>query len=436
MKIDISSVQAFLDPAVVKATQEDVKKAHQALWDGSIKGSDFLGWRDMEAVNEDTLSAIEATAERWKESIDVLVVIGIGGSYLGAQAAMDALKGYFEASPVDIIFAGHHLSGAYLEALLKKLETKRFAINVISKSGTTTEPAVAFRLLKQALENRGVKTQDYIVATTDANVGALRQLADQEGYETFVVPDDIGGRYSVFSAVGLLPMAMAGIDIRAFLAGAKAQVEALKEYNEANPAVVYATTRQALYRQGKKIEIFVHYEPKLHFTAEWWKQLYGESEGKDGQGIFVSSAGFSTDLHSLGQMIQEGEKIFFETVVNIKEPLSGLTIPEDAGNLDGLNYLNGRTVDDVNQQAQLATRIAHVDGNVPNVLVEIPKLDPYHYGGLLYFYCVACALSGAASGVNPFDQPGVEAYKTNMFALLGKPGFEAQTQAIKTRIKK
>lgn len=437
MKLQLKDALSFIDQHTYDQTFQDVEHAHEALLNKTIKGHEFLGWVGVDAVDEATLKQLQTTAKRLQASIDVLVVVGIGGSYLGAQAALDALSPYFNHTGVNVIFAGHHMSGAYMSELLAYLDDQRYAINVISKSGTTTEPALAFRLLKQHLEARlGKEAKDYIIATTDANKGALRTLADEQGYETYVVPDDIGGRYSVFSAVGLLPMAVAGIDIEAFLKGAKAGYEAYKVPGKENPAMQYAATRQSLYRLGKKIEMFVHYEPKLHFTAEWWKQLYGESEGKDGQGIFVSSAGFSTDLHSLGQMIQEGEKIFFETVLSIETPLSDLTIPKDQANLDGLNYLADETLDSVNEKAQIATRLAHVDGDVPNLVISMPTLDAYYYGQLLYFYCFACAISGAASGVNPFDQPGVEAYKVNMFALLGKPGFEAQTATIKARLKK
>lgn len=437
MKIELTDALSFIDAHTFEKTFEDVTQAHRALLDKTIPGHDFLGWVEVNAVDETTLNRIQTTAKRLQRAIDVLVVVGIGGSYLGAQAALQALKPYFPSSGVEIVFAGHHMSGLYMTELLSYLEDKRYAVNVISKSGTTTEPALAFRLLKNHLEARlGEEAKEYIIATTDGSKGALRTLADEQGYESYVVPDDIGGRYSVFSAVGLVPMAVAGVDVEAFLKGAKDGFSLYSATSKDNPAMLYAATRQSLYRLGKKIEMFVHYEPKLHFTAEWWKQLFGESEGKEGQGIFVSSAGFSTDLHSLGQMIQEGEKIFFETVLSIETPLSNLTIPSDADNLDGLNYLAGETLDAVNAKAQVATRLAHVDGDVPNLVISLPTLDAYHYGQLLYFYCFACAISGAASGVNPFDQPGVEAYKVNMFALLGKPGFEKETAAIKARIKK
>lgn len=435
MKLDSTHVRSFVPDELYTATEKDVLNAFHALHDGTIKGADFLGWLPGNPLTKETLTRLLEKAEELKDSIDVLVVIGIGGSYLGAKAAMDALSPYFNDDSVEVIFAGHHISGAYLEELSTYLKSKHFAINVISKSGTTTEPALAFRILKRLLiEKVGPKkAQSLIVATTDPAHGALRTLADQEGYETFDVPGDIGGRFSVFSAVGIFPMAVKGIDVEAFLNGAS---DAAKAYQK-NPEVPveYATLRQSLYRLGKKLEIFVTYEPKLRFTAEWWKQLFGESEGKEGKGLFVTSAGFSTDLHSLGQMIQEGEKIFFETVVSVKDPLSALRVPIDGKNLDGLNYLADQPFEWVNKKARIATRIAHVDGNVPNVHIEMDQLDAYHYGELLYFFCVVVAISGAASGVNPFDQPGVEAYKVNMFALLGKPGFEKEKAAIEAKNK-
>jgi glucose-6-phosphate isomerase len=433
MQVNLDYAKPFIDSKVFDSTKEDVKKAHQSLKDKTIQGADFLGWVPGNPLKKETVDKIIAVADLIKKQVDVLVVIGIGGSYLGAKAAMDALSPYFKKPDVEVIFAGHHLSGAYLDGLLHYLKDKRFAINVISKSGTTTEPALAFRLLKDTLIQKvGLKkAQELIVATTDPETGALRQLANQEGYQTFDVPSDIGGRFSVFSAVGILPMAVAGIDVKAFLKGAK---EAALEF-EKDPSLAYdyATIRQSLYRSGKKFEIFVHFEPKLHFTAEWLKQLFGESEGKEEQGLYVTSAGFSTDLHSLGQIIQEGEKIFFETVLHIEEPLSDLRVPLDNKNLDGLNYLADRSFDYVNEKAMQATRLAHVDGNVPNIRLSLPKLEAYEYGKFLYFFCLVVALSGAASGVNPFNQPGVEAYKVNMFALLGKPGFEKEKEALLKR---
>ena len=433
MRVNLDYAKQFIDPKVFDQTLEDVKKAHASLKNKTIQGHEFLGWVPGNPLSENVVNNIIEVAEHIRKEVDVLVVIGIGGSYLGAKAAMDALSPYFETPDVEVIFAGHHLSGAYLEGLISYLKHKRFAINVISKSGTTTEPALAFRLLKETLiEKVGLKkAQSLIVATTDPATGALRKLADQEGYQTFEVPSDIGGRFSVFSAVGILPMAVAGIDVKAFLKGA---ADAAVEYDK-NPTLAYdyATIRQSLYRSGKKFEIFVHFEPKLHFTAEWLKQLFGESEGKEEQGLYVTSAGFSTDLHSLGQIIQEGEKIFFETVLHVEEPLSDIKVPLDEKNLDGLNYLADQTFAFVNEKAMEATRLAHVDGNVPNIRLSLPKLAPYEYGAFLYFFCLVVALSGAASGVNPFNQPGVEAYKINMFALLGKPGFEKEKEALLKR---
>lgn len=433
MRVNLDYAKQFIDQKVFDKALEDVKKAHQSLKDKTIQGHEFLGWVPGNPLSEDVVEKIVEVADHIRKEVDVLVVIGIGGSYLGAKAAMDALSPYFDTPDVEVIFAGHHLSGAYLEGLLEYLKHKRFAINVISKSGTTTEPALAFRLLKETLiEKVGLKkAQSLIVATTDPATGALRKLADQEGYQTFEVPSDIGGRFSVFSAVGILPMAVAGIDVKAFLKGAS---DAAIKYDQ-NPALAYdyATIRQSLYRSGKKFEIFVHFEPKLHFTAEWLKQLFGESEGKEEQGLYVTSAGFSTDLHSLGQIIQEGEKIFFETVLHVEEPLSEIKVPLDGKNLDGLNYLADQTFEFVNEKAMEATRLAHVDGNVPNIRLSMAKLAPYEYGAFLYFFCLVVALSGAASGVNPFNQPGVEAYKVNMFALLGKPGFEKEKEALLKR---
>ena len=433
MRVNLDYAKQFIDQKVFDKALEDVKKAHQSLKDKTIQGHEFLGWVPGNPLSEDVVEKIVEVADHIIKEVDVLVVIGIGGSYLGAKAAMDALSPYFDTPDVEVIFAGHHLSGAYLEGLLEYLKHKRFAINVISKSGTTTEPALAFRLLKETLiEKVGLKkAQSLIVATTDPATGALRKLADQEGYQTFEVPSDIGGRFSVFSAVGILPMAVAGIDVKAFLKGAS---DAAIKYDQ-NPALAYdyATIRQSLYRSGKKFEIFVHFEPKLHFTAEWLKQLFGESEGKEEQGLYVTSAGFSTDLHSLGQIIQEGEKIFFETVLHVEEPLSEIKVPLDGKNLDGLNYLADQTFEFVNEKAMEATRLAHVDGNVPNIRLSMAKLAPYEYGAFLYFFCLVVALSGAASGVNPFNQPGVEAYKVNMFALLGKPGFEKEKEALLKR---
>jgi glucose-6-phosphate isomerase len=430
MKLDTTYVKRFIKEDIYESTKKDVLNAYQSLMEGTIQGNEALGWLKGNPLKQETIDSILETAETLQKSVDILVVIGIGGSYLGTKAALDALTPYFKPSKVEIIFAGHQLSGSYLEALIEMLKDKKFAINVISKSGTTTEPALAFRLLRRLLEDQvgKKKAQSLIIATTDPENGALRTLANQENYQTYDVPSDIGGRFSVFSAVGILPLAVAGIDVQAFLNGAKDTADLLKK--EPKDAVEYATTRQSLYRIGKKLEILVHYEPKLAFTAEWWKQLFGESEGKEEKGLYVASAGFSTDLHSLGQMIQEGEKLFFETVVSIKTPLSSIRVPMDEKNLDGLNYLADESLETINETARIATRLAHVDGNVPNIHIEMETLDAYHYGQLLYFFCFTVAISGAASGVNPFNQPGVEAYKVNMFALLGKPGFESLKETL------
>lgn len=435
MKLNTKDVRPFIQDSLYQKTRKDVLDAVTQLRDGTIQGAEYLGWLPGNPLDDATLNRILDKAESLKDDIEVLVVIGIGGSYLGAKAAIDALSPYFNDESVEVIFAGHHISAAYLEELNAYLKHKDFAINVISKSGTTTEPALAFRVLKRLLiEKVGPKkASSLIVATTDPNQGALRTLADQEGYTTFDVPSDIGGRFSVFSAVGIFPLAVKGIDVTAFLQGSE---DAAKDYvKDPTMPVEYATLRQSLYRSGKKLEIFVTYEPKLKFTAEWWKQLFGESEGKEGKGLFVTSAGFSTDLHSLGQMIQEGEKVFFETVVSIQEPLSTMRVPLDENNLDGLNYLSDQRFAWVNEKARIATRLAHVDGQVPNVHIELEKLGAYEYGQLLYFFCYVVAISGAASGVNPFNQPGVEAYKVNMFALLGKPGFEKEKAAIEAKNK-
>jgi len=372
-------------------------------------------------------------------------MIGIGGSYLGAKAVIDALSNSFEwlqpkyKSPL-IVFAGHNICEDYLYELQELLKNKKFGIICISKSGTTTEPALAFRLLKTQLEEQQGKkeAQKLIIAITDKSKGALRKLAEQEGYKTFVIPDDVGGRFSVLTPVGLLPIAVAGFNIRQLIAGA-AQMEKICDIDVPfgeNPATHYAVVRNELYKMGKKIEILVNYHPKLHYISEWWKQLYGESEGKENKGIFPAAVDFTTDLHSMGQWIQEGERIIFETVISIKEPNYLKIFPYDKDNLDGLNFLAGKRIDEVNKMAELGTLIAHVDGDVPNIKIEIPKLNEYYLGELIYFFEKACGISGYLLGVNPFDQPGVEAYKKNMFALLGKPGYEEQTRAIQARLKK
>ena len=419
-----------------KALENKIHEAHELLKNKTGEGSEFTGWYDLPLKIEDALlTKIENTAKRLRQ-YDVLLVIGIGGSYLGAKAVIDGLSGYFKKSDTEIIFVGHHISSTYILQLKAYLEDKSFGINVISKSGTTTEPAIAFRVFKQLLEDSVGKEEakHRIVATTDASKGALRQLADQEGYESYVIADDIGGRYSVLTPVGLVPVAVANLDYFGFVKGMR---DAYKAFNNHQDKAVYdyVKYRHLLYQAGKKIELFVHYEPALYYTAEWWKQLFGESEGKDGKGLFVASLGFTTDLHSMGQYIQEGERHLFETVINIEEPLEDFTLTEDDENLDGLNYLKGMRVDEVNKQAMLGTLLAHNDGDVPNIVINLKRLDAYHLGYLMYFYELSCAISGYVLGVNPFNQPGVEAYKKNMFALLEKPGFEALSETLKKRIK-
>lgn len=435
LSIDLSYVEKSYLKDYEKALNE-AKKAHDVVKNKTGLGSEFLGWFDLPKTLKETdeLSRIKETAKRLTNGIDVVLVIGIGGSYLGSKAVIEALKNDFEKSNTEVIFVGHHISSTYIARLKRYLSDKSFAINVISKSGTTTEPALAFRVFKDLLEEKVGKKEaaKRIVATTDKAKGALRYLADQEGYETYVIEDDIGGRYSVFTAVGLLPIACQFIDIDAIINGAYDAYIALNSEDET--ALKYAATRNLLYRQGKKIEMFISYEPAFTFVAEWWKQLFGESEGKDHLGIFPASANFTTDLHSLGQYIQDGERHLFETVIKVKEPLEDLTIEAIEEDLDGLNYLAGKTVSYVNEQALTGTLLAHSDGDVPNIVLTLEKIDAYHLGYLLYFYELSCAISGYMLGVNPFNQPGVEAYKVNMFSLLEKPGFEAQTEAIKKRL--
>lgn len=401
-------------------------EALKSLQVGDRPGNDFLGWVGLPTkYDKEEFDRIKRVTAKIRNDSEVLVVIGIGGSYLGARAVIEALsKRYRTEKELEVLFAGNHLSSTELLELLEYIQDKQVSLNVISKSGTTTEPAIAFRFLKKFMEDKygKIEAADRIYVTTDKAKGALKQLAEDEGYESFVVPDDVGGRYSVLTAVGLLPIAAAGIDIDALMKGAKvAQTEYLVEDPE-NNAVRYAIVRKLLYDGGKDIEILVDYEPRLHYVAEWWKQLFGESEGKDGKGIYPASAGFTTDLHSLGQLIQDGKRNLFETVINIEKPRFDLKILEDSENLDGLNYLAGKTVDYVNKKAIEGTLMAHVDGGVPNLRITIPELNEYNLGKLLYFFMVSCGISGYLNEVNPFDQPGVEAYKKNMFKLLGKPG--------------
>lgn len=407
--------------------KEEVLKANNQLLNDSGQGAEYLGWISLpKNYDKEEYSRIKNAAEKIRNQSKVLVAIGIGGSYLGARAVIDALQNSYETPELEVLFAGNHMSSTQTKELIDYISDKDFSVNVISKSGTTTEPAVAFRIFKEILEERyGVEgAKDRIYATTDKEKGALKTLATNMGYESFIVPDDIGGRFSVLSAVGLLPIAAAGFDIDELMAGAN---EAMQYYTESsfeeNEAMQYVAVRNQLYRSGKKMEILVNYEPKLKTISEWWKQLFGESEGKEGKGMFPVSVSFTTDLHSLGQMIQEGEKIFFETVLNVKSPKHDIEIKEVEEDLDGLNYLAGKGMDYVNQIALQATTQAHVSGKVPNILLEIEKLDERNIGRLLYFFEYAIGLSGYVLGVNPFNQPGVEEYKTNMFRLLEKPGY-------------
>ncbi len=442
LEINLTKVYDLVPQSEITALRPACQKAMDLLNNGKGKGSDFLGWLHLPSLtDEKLLSDIQKTADLLREKCEVVVVAGIGGSYLGAKAVIDALNNSFDwlntkrQNPV-VVYAGHNINEDYLFELSRFLEDKRFGIINISKSGTTTETALAFRLLKTKLEKQVGKeaAREHIVAITDASKGALRQLAQQEGYKTFVIPDSVGGRYSVLTPVGLLPIAVAGHNIRELLAGALAMEKRSETAFEQNPAALYAAARQALYNKGKKIEILANYHPKLHFVAEWWKQLYGESEGKEHKGLFPAAVDLTTDLHSMGQWIQEGERTIFETVISIVSPNREVVIPTDTGNLDGLNYLAGKRVDQVNKMAELGTQIAHVDGGVPNIKIELPELNEYHLGELLYFFEKACGISGYMMGINPFDQPGVEAYKKNMFALLQKPGYEAESAAIRSRL--
>ncbi len=443
--LSVEKVLGFIPQEKINSCADAVAKAQAALEDGTGKGNDFLGWLHLpSSITDADLKDLEDTAKGLRESCEAVVVAGIGGSYLGAKAVIEALQSSFQwlkekKGPV-ILFAGNNISEDYLAELLDLLKGKKFGIINISKSGTTTETALTFRLLKTLLEQQVGKDEarKRIVAITDSSKGALRKLSTQEGYKTFVIPDNVGGRFSVLTPVGLLPIAVAGFDIRALVAGAVEMENkcANSVKFEENPAAVYAATRNLLYKNGKKIEILVNYHPKLHFLAEWWKQLYGESEGKDKKGLFPASVDFTTDLHSMGQWIQDGERIIYETVISVETPAQKLEFPSDAENLDGLNFLAGKRIDEVNKMAELGTQIAHVDGGVPNIHISVPELTEAYIGQLIYFFEKACGISGYLLGVNPFDQPGVEAYKKNMFALLEKPGYEAETAAMKARLGK
>ena len=445
ISLDITKAVSFLKAGTVESYEPQVKAAQEALENGTCPGNDFLGWLHLpSSITPDFLAEVQACADVLRSNCEVVVVAGIGGSYLGARAVIEALSNSFAWLVADknnptILFAGNNIGEDYLSELTEYLKDKKFGVINISKSGTTTETALTFRLLKkQCEEQRGIEeARKVIVAITDATKGAARAAATKEGYTTFVIPDNVGGRFSVLTPVGLLPIACAGFDITKLVEGAADMEKACgKDVPYAdNIAAQYAAVRNGLYAQaGKKIEIMVNYQPKLHFMSEWWKQLYGESEGKDGKGIFPASCDFTTDLHSMGQWIQEGERTIYETVISVEEPERTLLFPHDEQNLDGLNFLAGKRVDEVNKMAELGTRLAHVDGGVPNIRISMPKLNAYYIGQLIYFFEIACGISGNVLAVNPFNQPGVEAYKKNMFALLDKPGYEAESKAIKERI--
>lgn len=440
LKLDIAHALPFVDESMFKVIQKEINQAHKTLKLKSGKGNDFLGWVDLPSnYDKEEFKRIISASRKIRKQAKVLIVIGIGGSYLGSKAALEMLTPYFsQKKKLEVIFAGHQMSSTYLNELVEYVKNKDFAVNVISKSGTTTEPAVAFRVFKKLLEEKyGLEgAKDRIYATTDKAKGALRTLAVENGYETFIVPDDIGGRYSVLTAVGLLPIAAAGIDIREMMKGAKAAKSEYKSADiEKNDVYKYVAIRNMLYRSNKAIEMLINYEPSLTYFSEWWKQLFGESEGKDRQGLFVASANFSTDLHSLGQYIQDGRRLMFETILNVETPENEIYIEKEKSDLDGLNYLAGKTLDFVNKKAFEGTLLAHEEGLVPNIVITIPKIDAFAFGYLVYFFELACGVSGYVLGVNPFDQPGVEAYKKNMFALLGKPGYEALKAELEKKLK-
>ena len=443
--LDTSKAAQFLKAGAVEALEPQVTAAQEALENGTCPGNDFLGWLHLPtSISADFVKQIQDCADVLRQNCEVVVVAGIGGSYLGARAVIEALSNSFawlvgDKKNPTILFAGNNIGEDYLSELTTYLKDKKFGVINISKSGTTTETALTFRLLKkQCEEQRGKEeAKKVIVAITDAKKGAARTCADKEGYTSFIIPDNVGGRFSVLTPVGLLPIACAGFDIAKLVEGAQTMEKACgKDVPFAeNIAAQYAAVRNALYAQGKKTEILVNYQPKLHYMSEWWKQLYGESEGKDGKGIFPASCDFTTDLHSMGQWIQEGERTIFETVISVEAPNHTLLFPHDEENLDGLNFLAGKRVDDVNKMAELGTRLAHVDGGVPNIRISMPELNEFYLGELIYFFEIGCGISGNVLGVNPFNQPGVEAYKKNMFALLNKPGYEAESKAIQERLK-
>lgn len=445
IRLTIKDASRFVDQKVYEGFLSRVDTLSAELENATCPGSDFLGWLHLpSSLSQDLIDDIMVTAESMRRDCQVVVVAGIGGSYLGARAVLEALSNSFGGLRANydapqVIFAGNNISEDYLYELKDYLAGKKFGIINISKSGTTTETAISFRLLREWCETSCGKdfARRNIVAVTDARKGAARMMADKEGYKTYVIPDNVGGRFSVLTPVGLLPVAVAGFDISRLVSGALSMEETCSSKSPAaeNPAAVYAAMRNALYAGGKKIEILVNFNPKLHYIMEWWKQLYGESEGKDNKGIFPAAVDFSTDLHSMGQWIQQGERTIFETVISVANVNHELRIPSDQENLDGLNYIAGKRIDEVNKMAELGTRLAHVDGGVPNMRIEMPKVDEYYIGQLFYFFEKACAISGLMLGINPFNQPGVEDYKKNMFALLDKPGYEKESEAIRERLK-
>ena len=443
VKVNLGGCGSFVKAEDYKVYVTKALEALDVLESGTGAGNDFLGWKHLPSETPESLIAeCEAVRDCWKaKGVDVVVVIGIGGSYLGARCAIEALSHNFakqlsvKKDAPEVVFAGNNLSEEYLAELMDLVAERNTATVVISKSGTTTEPAVAFRVVKEYIEKTYSDASERIVAITDARKGALKTLSNQEGYKTFVVPDNVGGRYSVLTPVGLLPIVLAGFDVREMLAGAREMEKACSEKSEGNPALQYAAMRNLLYKElGKKVEILVAYNPKLQYLGEWWKQLFGESEGKELKGIYPASVNFTTDLHSMGQFIQEGERILFETVVSVEKSNRSVVIGSDPQNLDQLNYLAGKHVEHCNAMAQLGTKLAHIDGGVPQLEVSIEKLDAYNLGGLFQFFEYSCGISAYVLGINPFNQPGVEAYKKNMFALLEKPGYEEQTKAIKERL--
>ena len=442
MKLDIT--QALISAEKINALRGKVEEAQVALEQATCPGNDYVGWLHLPtSITPTFIQEIQETANLLRKECDTVVVAGIGGSYLGARAVIEALQNSFQwltnkGENPNVLFAGNNIGEDYLYELTEYLRDKKFGVINISKSGTTTETALAFRLLKKQCEEQRGKdvARKVIVAITDAKRGAARTCADKEGYKSFIIPDNVGGRFSVLTPVGLLPIAIAGFDIAALVKGAQdmeRQTAAGTPFDE-NPAAQYAAVRNALYQEGKKIEIIANYQPKLHYIGEWWKQLYGESEGKDHKGIFTAAVDLTTDLHSMGQWIQDGERSIFETVISVAKPEHTLLFPSDEENLDGLNFLAGKRVDEVNKMAELGTKLAHVDGGVPNLRIELERLDEYNLGQIIYFFEKGCGISGLLLEVNPFNQPGVEAYKKNMFALLGKPGYEAETEAIKARL--